>query len=166
MDCAFHASGSGFADYGAGMGFDLNDDSGNNAQPYDAHMFTGIRYWVKGTITGTRTTNYAAQDQTIHLKILAGTPPLDDGGPSSRHGDDYGTYCPVDPTNWTLCQVAFVDATRDGFNSEIPKDTDMLDLTQLLKLQFELSRYSTQPEGGAAPPPVNFDIWIDDVEFY
>src|SRR5437773_1386217 len=47
MYCA-HTTGSGFTDYGAGFGFDLNNDAGTKGI-YDVGAFTGVAFWAKGT---------------------------------------------------------------------------------------------------------------------
>jgi hypothetical protein len=160
--CAFHANGplmgTGFTGYGAGVGFDLNDNSASVATNYDATAagYTGIQYWAKGTTTGTRGAHYSLSPQTIHLKLLTAT---------DRQGDDYGSYCPmIDPSTWTLCKVDFSMATRDGFSMTPDPATDMLDLNQLQKIQFEFSRYSDPPT--TPPTTVSVDMWIDEVSFY
>jgi hypothetical protein len=161
--CAFHANGpsnndagEGFAIYGAGVGFDL-DDVNSVAQSYDASMYTGIQFWAKGVTLGTRGPNYVLSPQTIHLKLVTAT---------NRSGDDYGFYCTMlDPTNWTLCRSDFANVKRDGFSSTPPVATDMFDDDVLQKVQFELSLY-TAAAGTTPVPTVMFDIWIDEVSFY
>src|SRR5262249_25593922 len=44
---AAHTTGSGFTTWGAGMGFDLNNN-GMTKLPYNAGAFTGISFWGKG----------------------------------------------------------------------------------------------------------------------
>jgi hypothetical protein len=154
--CAFHIDGpipadaGGFSIYGAGCGFDLNDNASGTATNYDLTPYTGIQYWAKGTINGTRGPGFAASPQTIHLKIVTAT---------NRDGDDYGAYCQmIDPTIWTLCSVAFSALTRDGFSTTPDPATDTFDANQAQKVQFEFSLAT----GGA----VSFDAWIDEVSFY
>jgi hypothetical protein len=161
--CAYHAygpsnsdAGSGFSVYGAGVGFDLFD-MGSTASNYDASMYAGVQFWAKGSTLGTRGPNYVLSPQTIHLKLVTAT---------NRSGDDYGFYCTMlDPTTWTLCRSDFTAVTRDGFAAMPPKATDMFDVNQLQKIQFELSLYSA-PAGTTPLPTVMFDIWIDEVSFY
>ncbi len=156
--CAFHvkgpASGAGFTGYGAGVGFDLNDNAAGTATNYDAMAagYKGIQFWAKGTITGTRGPGYSSSAQTIHLKLVTAT---------DRKGDDYGTYCQmIDPTMWTLCSLDFSKATRDGFSTTPDPTMDTLDYDKLLKVQFEFSRYSDPAA------LVVVDAWIDEVSFY
>jgi len=155
--CAYHAkgptNGAAFPGYGAGVGFDLNDNAASPpvAMPYDARGsgYTGIQFWAKGTITGTRGPGYSSSPQTIHIKLVTTT---------DRQGDDYGFYCQtIDPTTWTSCKVAFSALTRDGYGMP-PPAMDMFDPQNLQKVQFEFSTYST----GA----VSMDVWIDEVSFY
>jgi hypothetical protein len=159
--CAFHVkgptTGTGFTGYGAGAGFDLNDSTANPpvAMNYDAKAagYSGIQYWARGTITGTRGPGYSVSPQTIHTKIVTAT---------DRHGDDYGGYCQmIDPMTWTRCALDFSAATRDGFYSTIDPMTDMIDSNQLLKVQFEFSRNAND-----AANTVTVDVWIDEVSFY
>ncbi|MDP9001238.1 MAG: hypothetical protein M3O46_14145 [Myxococcota bacterium] len=153
--CAYHArtfGAGGFTNYGAGIGFDLLDDAMSVATNYDATPYTGIQYWVKGTITGTRGPNFAAAPQTIHLKLVTAT---------DRHGDDYGAYCQmIDPQTWTRCTLDFSAAKRDGFSSVPAVGADTLDIHQLRKIQFEFSRLADPTA------TVSFDVWIDEVAFY
>lgn len=153
--CAYHArtSGSGgFTNYGAGVGFDLFDDAMSAATNYDASAYTGIQYWAKGTIAGTRGPGFVSAPQTIHLKLVTAT---------DRRGDDYGAYCPmIDPQTWTKCTLDFSAAKRDGFSPVPAVGGDTLDLNQLRKVQFEFSRLNDPTA------TVSFDVWIDEVAFY
>jgi hypothetical protein len=156
--CALHAYGpvpdaGGFLSY-AGVGFDLFDVSGApTSYGVFANHYTGIQFWAKGTLTGTRGTGYSSSPQTIHLKLITAT---------YRSGDDYGVYCPMtDPTTWTLCRLDFAAAKRDGFNTTLPVAMDTFDGNQLQKIQFEASTYNGPP-----PAAATFDVWIDEVSFY
>jgi hypothetical protein len=155
-DCAIHATGSGFTNYGAGMGFDLRDAPG--PVPVDATPYMGIQFSAKGTITGTRGPMYASSPQTIHVKFV---------DPTVRAGDDFGGYCSMLMNGtWTVCNLAFAALTRDGFgNTTVPVATDVLDRGQLLKIQFEFSKFSDPPDSGVVTP-VGFDFWIDNISFY
>lgn len=165
-DCAFHASGSGFTGYGAGVGFTLN----NNAI-FDASTYSGLQVWFKGTASGTRGASYAMQNDSVHVKFLTGA--LDGSTADPRNGDDYGAYCPTTGTDaggggWIVCRLPFASLTRDGFrgvDSGAPNPaTDMFDPQNLVKIEFEFSAF-TLPDGGTGGP-VGFDVWIDDVAFF
>ncbi len=156
-DCAYHITGSGYTDYGAGIGFDLNDSMASPpvAQPYDATAYMGLQFYAKGTITGTRGPKYANLAQQIHMKLVTAT---------DRSGDDYGGYCTVG-ADWTKCSVTFAGATRDGFSSTPAVASDMLDANMLEKIQLEFSKFS-QPADAGTLTPVDFDVWVDDVSFF
>jgi hypothetical protein len=157
-DCAYHTTGMGYADYGAGIGFDLNDDSTQTAQPYDATPYMGLQFWAKGTITGTRGPSYAQIDQEIHVKFVTAT---------DRSGDDFGGYCVIG-ADWTKCSLTFAAATRDGFSKTPDPTTDVLDANMMLKIQLEFSRFTkTDADGGVIDtPPVAYDVFVDDVSFF
>src|SRR5204863_143953 len=78
MYCA-HTTGSGFTDYGAGFGFDLNNDAGTKGI-YDVGAFTGVAFWAKGT--------------PFRLKVLtSATVPTAEGGTcaTTQCSDNFGT---------------------------------------------------------------------------
>jgi hypothetical protein len=156
--CGVYASGSGYTGYGAGIGFTLN-----NNNPSDAGVgFTGFLVYLMGTTTGTRGSGFQMANHTIHVKFPTST---------NRDGDDYGAYCPTQGdsgTGWTLCKLPFAGLTRDCY---APADagfpacaSDMFDLSNLEKIQFEASLYSA--EDGGVPSPVSFSIALDDIAFY
>jgi hypothetical protein len=154
-DCAFHAAGSGYTDYGAGIGFDLLDDATSTATAYDATAYTGVQLYAKGTITGTRGMGYTDVPQSLHIKLVTST---------DRMGDDFGGYCTVVAAAWTKCSLAFAAATRDGFSATPPPATDVFDPKNLLKIQLEFSKFSQAADASAVP--VAFDVLVDDVSFF
>lgn len=154
-DCAMHTTGSGFANYGAGVGFDLNY-ANETTCPYDASSYTGIRAYLKGTTSGTRAASYAPTPNSVRMKIVTSDdkvcPETDRSG-----GDDFGGWCTINETDWTVCEVPFDTATREGFNMTYMATA--LDPTKLIKVQFEFAKEEMSG-------PVEFDVWIDDIEFY
>jgi hypothetical protein len=160
-DCAWHVAfqhvptdDSGNV-YG-GVGFDLSDNTAGNAQVYSLASFTGIRFWAKGTLTGTRDARYKAVDNTIHAKIVTQT---------DRHSDDYGWFCTLtSTTDWTQCDLAFADAMRDGWYMTIDPATDTFDPQNALKVQLQFDGVSAT--GDASALDLSFDVWIDNVAFY
>ena len=165
-DCAFHAMGSGYTGYGAGVGLTLNSNA-----IFDASGYSGLQVWLKGTTSGTRGLGYARKNDSVHVKFLTGSP--DGSTADPRNGDDYGAYCPTTDAdggvgNWVVCTLAFTTLTRDGFrgvDSGAPDPaTDTFDPKDLLKIEFEFSSY-VPPDGGT-PGPVSFDVWIDDIAFF
>jgi hypothetical protein len=154
-DCAFHTDGSGYTKYGAGAGFDLNYAS-MTACPYDASTYTGVRAYLKGTTSGTRAASYAPTPNSVRVKLVTSD---DKVCPTSErsNGDDFGGWCTVVEDDWTLCDVPFATATREGFST--PYMATELDPTKLVKIQFEFAKEEMSPS-------VSYDVWIDDVEFY
>jgi hypothetical protein len=162
--CAYHMSGSGFTNYGAGAGITLN----SNAM-FDASQFTGLNVWLRGFTKGTRGPGFSQLDNAVHVKFVTGE--STDAAADPRLGDDFGGYCPVSGDAgdcYMPCQLPFAALTRDGFRSveagAPDPTTDMFDPKNLVKIQFEFSLYSG-PDGGV-PEPVSFDVWIDGVSWY
>jgi len=164
--CAYHTTGSGYTNYGAGVGFTFASNA-----IFDASSYTGISVWLKGTTKGTRTAGYSAADNTVHVKFVTGSP--DDAGVDPRNGDDFGLYCPTTADDagtadcYVQCQIPFAMLQRDGFHSvdsgAPDPATDMFDPQNLVKVQFEFSSY-TDSDGGV-PVPVSFDLWIDGISW-
>jgi hypothetical protein len=168
-DCAFHASGSGYTGYGAGVGLTLNNNAIFDAT---AKGYMGLQVWLKGTTTGTRGTGYAKRDNTVHVKFLTGN--VDGSMADPRNGDDYGYYCSTQDADggtggWVVCPIPFASLMRDGFrnaDSGAPNPgTDMFDPQNLVKIQFEFSAYTPPAEAGIQDV-VGFDVWIDNVAFF
>lgn len=160
-DCAYHAKGSGFTGYGAGVGVDLNYVM-PTACTYDGSGYTGLRAQLKGTTSGTRGAGYALTPNSVRIKLVTSDEKVCPITARSG-GDDFGGWCTIDPTNWTLCDVPFASATREGFKAAYT--ATKLDPTKLVKIQFEFAHVSmsdTLPN----PPPLDYDVWIDDLEFY
>jgi hypothetical protein len=165
MNCAYHTSGSGYTDYGAGAGITLADNA-----IFDASQFSGLNVYLKGFTTGTRGPGFSSLNNAVHVKFITGSSA--DASVDPRNGDDYGGYCPIDGGDaggcYTLCHLPFSALTRDGFRSTdsgAPNPTtDVFDPKNLVKIQFEFSLYSA-PDGGV-PEPVSFDVWIDGISWF
>jgi hypothetical protein len=152
-DCAVHTKGSGFSKWGAGVGFDLNNIA-MMSSPYDATGYTGIRFSVKGTATNTRGALYAAAPNTLQVKVVT---------TANTGGDDFASFCAMTP-DWSVCQVPFAGLARDGWEKAI-MPPPMFSAAQITKVQFQASKFGDAVTMPTAPP-VEFDFWIDDVEFY
>jgi hypothetical protein len=164
-NCAFHASGGGFTGYGAGVGITLNSNA-----IFDGSKYGGIDVWLRGTTTGTRTANFKAMDNTLHVKFVTGEP--GDAGADPREGDDYGGYCPLSGADagacYAPCHLPWSGLSRDGFKgveAGAPDPaTDKFDPANLVKIQFEFSSYQAA-DSSVSAEPVSFNVWIDDVAF-
>jgi hypothetical protein len=152
-DCGFHSTGTGFAEWGAGFGFAVNNVGGSLDCAEDDTAYTGIRLWIKGTAEATRTQpDYASAPNTIHVKLATTT---------CRHDDDFGGWCTLD-VDWSQCDIPFDSLIREGFrSSEFPLAGDTFDKENLIKIQFQLDKFGT-----ATDPSVNYDVWVDEIEFY
>lgn len=160
--CAFYAAGQGFTNYGAGIGFTLN----NNAI-FDASGFTGMYAWLQGTTTGTRGPGFTSSNNTVHVKFVTALP---DGG-DPREGDDFGAYCVINQDAgagcYTLCPMPFAGLTRDGYkgvDAGAPNPaTDVFDPQNLVKIQFEFSSYMAED---SSVGDVGFNVSVGAAAFY
>jgi hypothetical protein len=133
---AMYTVGRGFSSWGAGIGFVLNGSC-----PYDASAYRGIRFraWAGFAIDlGLR----------VNLNTAAITP-LEFGGSCSAqcwdsHGMDVVVY-----DEWGLYTIAFSELRQLGLGKAV-----RFDPSQLMAVNFQVGPY---PE---------FQLWIDDVEFY
>jgi hypothetical protein len=146
-DCAMHTSGMEFTKWGAGLGFDIHSVAGKGC-PFDASVFAGIRFYAKGTTTGTHGLAYAAAPNTIRVKIKMATDLM---------GDDYGGWCTLG-TDWTLCDIPFAMVAQEGYG---PKNIPF-SAAELTQIQFQAAKEGME----SMPPTVSFDFWLDDVTFY
>lgn len=149
-DCAVHTVGTGFLDWGGGIGFDINSVSGKSC-PFDASAFSGIKFYAKGTTTGTHGLAYAAVPNTIRVKFR-----MTDALNAALGGDEHGGWCTL-TAEWSQCDIPFATALQEGFGT--PGAFSKADLTQI---QFQASKAGMS----MMPPPTDFNFWIDDVTFY
>jgi Leucine Rich repeats (2 copies) len=133
---AMHTFGSGFRDWGAGLGIDLNYD-GQSYGSYDASAFNGITFWAR------------SDSPTFVLTVRIAT--------SATTRNTYGGTCLEEPcspgsitfrpgADWTQYWIPFAVLTQSLTS---PFEPDKLTNIQFLVL------------GGAA-----FDFWIDDLSFF
>jgi hypothetical protein len=137
---AAHTAGSGFTEWGAGMGFDLAND-GVTKGTYNAAAYTGISFWAKGT--------------PFRLKVLVpATVPTAQGGTCTVApcGDNHGSVITA-TSEWQQFVVPFSSLTQESWGGEqIAWSTTLLNA--VIGIQFQVTAGTT------------FDIWIDDVAFY
>jgi hypothetical protein len=140
-----------FTLYGAGVGFPL---AVGDAE-FDASAFSGIQYWARGTIQGTRDADNTPGSQTLLLKVVSST---------NRSGDDFARYCRIDVANWTLCRQEFSELERDGYVADPNKATDTLELSQLVRIEFEFPLH--RDADGVIPVPVQFNVELASISFF
>ena len=140
-------SGSGFKEWGAGMGFDLNNPEAVGMTgprgKYDASRFAGIVFKAKGNVPF-----------TVSLETVGVTPTTSGGTcvPSTKEGEEcedlHGTK--IDPTSdWKEYTVEFGKLRQGGWGKKVPFAAT--DVTAVL--------FQTDMD-------VSFDIAVDDVRFY
>lgn len=156
-DCMMRSQGAGFTLWGGSTKFWLNA-SGAQICTYDATAYQGIRFYIRGTTTGTFAENYYPVDNRVRVNIpTQSTSGAEQGGtcvPGTYPCDDsFGKWCAV-TASWAPCELPFTMITQVGWGT-----VALFNESELLGLQIQASRY----EGAAN---VSWDIYIDDVMFY
>jgi hypothetical protein len=136
MTFAAHTRGGGFTDWGAGMGFDLNN-TGTAKAVYDASAFTGIVFWGAGTAS-------------IRVKVLTSATTLQSEGGScaEKCGDNHGKLVAL-TSQWQEHGVAFSELVQEKWGTEVA-----FDAKTVIGIQFQIAKNTP------------FDVWIDDIAFY
>lgn len=149
-DCAMHTTGNGFGTWGGGIAFVLYSANGMDC-PFDASMYTGIRFYAKGTTAGTRGPGNLATSDVLRMKLRQS-----DRFNEPLQGDDYGGWCPI-TRDWRLCELPFHSLKQEGWGR-----AGNLSRRELTQVQFVAFKQGA----AAAPPTTAFDFWVDDVSFY
>jgi hypothetical protein len=146
---AMRLSGTGFSQWGAGMGFDFGYGATTIGGavvkiPVDARAYAGVRFWAR---VGQATTTHAS------FSIAAGSCPPPGAGDDA--GADGATSAPSDctlpygkdltlTTDWVRVDIPFDQLLSNPGRLPIPRD-------QIYSFEFTV------------PPSVTFDLWIDDI---
>jgi hypothetical protein len=138
-----HTDGSGFGVWGAGLGFDLNnegDDMGGPGvrNPYDGSGFTGIGFMARGT--------------PFRLKVLVeAIVPTATGGTCESMTDCEDAHGKVIPVTeeWAQYTVPFDELRQEGWGVAAEFDP-----ATLMAVQFQVAANT------------DFDFDIDEVFFY
>lgn len=136
---AMHASGSGFTNWGAGLGLDLNNPGqhADTKAPYDASEFTGIEFWAR-----------SARPMSIAIALPdANTDPS--GGRCSACGHHWHTTVAVE-SEWKRFAIEFGKLVLDPGTEPAPAAPDLRTLTSI---QFRVNAN------------IEYDFWIDDLAF-
>ena len=135
-------SGSGFAEWGAGMGFDFQND-GVTKTPYDASEFTGIAFHAKGNVSlRVNLMTNAILDETL------GGACVPEGGDTGDCGDGHGVD--VDLTDsWTQYQIPFDSVTQAGWG--VAADFNP---AEIISMHFQVAQGQ------------DFEIGIDNIGLY
>lgn len=130
---AVRTSGSGFTTWGAGVGFDFNDD-GTTKATYDASPYLGVTFWAR------------AESPVVIRFSVSDVNTDEDGGTCSTCSDHHGIDLAL-TTSWVQYTFTWRRLQQIGWGDA----QDALDPAQLFGLQFQVAQ------------GVTFDFWIDDV---
>ncbi|HEY4159990.1 MAG TPA: hypothetical protein VGM29_17885 [Polyangiaceae bacterium] len=142
--------GSGFTTWGAGIGFDLNDDG--QKHPYDASAYSGISFWGKAEAA----TPVRAQIQipAVSTVVNGGTcvPPADPSA-SGKCDNQYGINATF-TTVWTQFMMPFATITQEDWGGEQFTPIGGFTKNAITDVQW------------IVPQGVVFDFAVDDITFY
>lgn len=135
-----HYYGSGFTNWGSGIGFNFIDPLGGPSQPYNASMYQGIKFWAKiesGSSTAIRVV--FPNSQTHPDGGLCGTACWD------HFGLDFTLT-----TTWQQYTLPFSSLTQQWWVTQFPT----FDVSTIYNMEFRHSQN------------VSYNVWIDNIEFY
>ncbi|WP_434041517.1 MULTISPECIES: hypothetical protein [Sorangium] len=147
---AMHTFGSGFTEWGAGVGFALNGpDMG--LFPYDASAYSGIKLWARLGDAG------AVTAMKVNVSDKVSEPAGGICDESAGEGDpnrcfDHWFYTAPLGTEWAEIVIPFEELTRLGTGAE--PTAEAVDVTGLYTIEFRFAQGE------------DFDVYIDDISFY
>ena len=130
---AARTSGSNFSNWGAGIGFDFNDDGGGK-QTYDASEYLGVTFWAR-----------AESPLTIRFNVSDANTDAE-GGICGTCFDHHGLDLAL-TTGWEQYTFTWGQLHQIGWGDA----QNGLDTTQLFGMLFQVGASTT------------FDFWVDDV---
>ena len=134
---AIHYTGSGFTEWGSGVGFDLNNTGGgaSTKQPYDLSDFRGITFWARATTL---------------FQIVISVPDVntDPAGQLCTDCDHHWYGGVTIDAEWKRYFLDFADLQLES--GTVPTPTEFA-TDAVIGFQFK------------APIGSTFDFWIDDV---
>jgi hypothetical protein len=146
--CAETSSTTGFTSYGAGMGFDFNNTAKKSC-PYNASVYTGIKFWAKGNTSIRAMIKIPATTQSTSDSGTCIAPATAATGCLCECENHFG-ITQVLTADWAQYTLPFATITQDPtWGKQVT-----FDKTSILAVQFQVGK-------GAA-----FDFSVDDVTFY
>jgi hypothetical protein len=135
---AIHTTGSGFAEWGAGIGIDLNSSGGDMPikMVYDSSAFTGIVLMAKGN------------GQIRAAVQIEATIPEAEGGTCVLDCDPHGKVLLL-TDEWQQFTLPFDQLNQEGWGTPASWDA-----TTVVGVQFKVGK------------DLEFDFWIDEMGFY
>ncbi len=134
---------SGFDDWGAGLGFDLDSPNSNTKNKYDVSRYSSLVFWAR---SGNGTFDMRVNIQTAEV--------VDDGKPGGECAADCDDAYGVDITLEETWQEYTVPLTAPPLAQGGWGASPDFEPRSVLSVQF-------QAKAGVA-----FDIWLDDVQFF
>jgi hypothetical protein len=119
----------------------------------DLSAFSGMRFWARGTISGSRGPGDSESPQTLLVQLVTST---------DRAGDDFGAYCRIDAERWTECSVAFSELGREGTAGAPDVAGDRLELERVRRIEFAFA--AAKVEAGTAA--LAFDVRLAAISFF
>ncbi|KYF61031.1 hypothetical protein BE15_27970 [Sorangium cellulosum] len=147
---AMHTFGSGFTEWGAGVGFALNGpDMG--LFPYDASAYSGIKLWARLGDAG------AVTAMKVNVSDKVSEPAGGICDESAGEGEpnrcfDHWFYTAPLGAEWAEVVIPFEELTREGHGAE--PTAEAVDITGLYTIEFRFAQGE------------DFDVYIDDISFY
>ncbi len=138
---AANTTGNGFTTWGAGFGFDLNND-GVAKKAFDASQYTGITFWALAGAGGATSIRFNVGDSQTTQE--AGK------CPAGMCGDDFGATLTLS-ADWQKFTFRFADMKAVNWSKA---NLAAIDKAGLYAVHFQASQNTT------------FDIWIDDISFF
>jgi hypothetical protein len=153
-DCMMRSQGDGFTDWGGSFKLWLNA-SGGQTCTYDATNYQGIRFYMRGSATGTSGAAFVSAENTLRVNVpTQSTSSSGQGGTCVGTCDDsFGKWCTV-TSSWALCELPFDTITQGGWGTAA-----LFSKNEILGLQIQASRYMSAVN-------VSWDLYVDDVTFY
>jgi hypothetical protein len=138
---AANSTGSGFTTWGAGFGFDLNND-GVTKKGFDGSQYTGITFWALAGTGGTTNIRFNVGDSQ--------TTPEAGNCAAGMCSDDFGANVTLS-ADWQQFTFRFADMKAVNWSKA---NLTAIDKAGLYYVHFQASQNTT------------FDIWIDDIAFF
>jgi hypothetical protein len=150
---AAEVKGAGFTDWGAAMGFHLNE-VGSTVAPYDASTTGGIKFWMKSNVPVTMNLAIPA---TLAMSEAGGT--CVDGAGQANCDNHLAFSITAPPADaWVEYQVPYAATQQSFYRFDAEGNPTFGDLSfdpsKLVNVQFNVN------------PNVSFAVWIDDISFY
>lgn len=131
--------GSGFTEWGAAFGFDLNSPTGTKAA-YDASAYTGVTFWAKIGPGSVNRVLFMISDQST----------VPEGGICTKC-DNWQKQITL-TEEWQQFNIPFADLKQGGWGDPAP--TPQIDAAKLYSVSFQ---FGVDDE---------FDLYVDDIAFY